>query len=44
MDRNGVLGRIEVTPFKISIKGLDTEFDYEYKYKKSEWSKLIGFL
>jgi hypothetical protein len=43
IQRNGNLGKIELQPFSISIKGLDTDFDYQMVYSTEQWGQLIGF-
>jgi hypothetical protein len=43
IQRNGNLGKIELQPFSISIKGLDTDFDYQMVYSTEQWGALIGF-
>ena len=30
-------------PFAISIKGLDSDFDYQMTYSTEQWGRLIGF-
>ncbi len=30
VEKNGKLGKIEVTPFEITVKGLDSEFEFKY--------------
>jgi len=44
IDRNGHLGKIDITPFEVTIKGLDCDFDFQHQYKQAEWENLIGFL
>jgi len=44
IERNGHLGKLEITPFKVTIKGLDTELDFTHEFKRSEWDHLIGWL
>ena len=44
IEKNGHLGKIDISPFEITIKGLDTEFDFQHSFKRSDWDNLIGFL
>lgn len=44
MSRNGHLGKIEVSPFQVTIKGLDSDFDFCKSFGTAEWGKLVGFL
>jgi hypothetical protein len=37
------LGKIELQGFGISIKGLDSDFDYQMTYSTEQWGQLIGF-
>lgn len=44
IEKNGSLGKIELQSFRVTIKGLDTDFDYQYQFKKSDWQHIIGLL
>ena len=44
IERNGNLGKLELQPFKVTIKGLDSEYDFQHAFKTSDWQHLIGFL
>ena len=44
MNQNGNLAKIEVTPFQVTIKGLDVDYDFCHQYKTSEWEAVIGYL
>ena len=44
IEKNGNLGKVEVTPFMITIKGLDADYDFKHQFERSDWDQLIGFL
>jgi hypothetical protein len=44
IERDGELGKIEVTPFSVSIKGLDSDYDFSHTFKTAEWKDILGFL
>ena len=44
IERNGDLGKLELQPFSVTIKGLDSDFDFQHSFKKSDWQTLIGFM
>lgn len=37
IERNGHMGKIFMTPFQVSIKGLDTDLDFMHTFKTQEW-------
>ena len=44
IDRNGALGTIKVRPFSLSIKSLDSDFEFSRNFKPNQWSKLAGIM
>ena len=44
IDRNGALGTIKVRPFSLSIKSLDSDFEFSRTFKPNQWSKLAGIM
>lgn len=42
--RNGVNGRIEVKPFAVSVKGLDSDLDHREVFGLQQWEQLIGYM
>lgn len=43
-NQNGQFGTIEVKPFAVSVKGLDSDYDYRHEYKIQQWRALVGFM
>ena len=43
-NQNGCFGTIDVKPFGVSVKGLDSDSEYRYEYNVQQWSKLVGFM
>jgi len=37
IERNGNLGKLELQPFKVIIKGLDSDYDLQHAFKTTEW-------
>lgn len=37
IERNGNLGKLELQPFKVTIKGLDSDYDFQHSFKTSDW-------
>ena len=35
IERDGHMGKVEVTPFEITIKGLDSDYDFSHTFKTS---------
>lgn len=31
-------------PFAVSVKGLDTDYEYRWEYRTPNWEKLVGFM
>lgn len=44
IEKNGNLGKIDISPFTITIKGLDTDYELTHQFKMGEWGKVIGYL
>lgn len=44
IEKHGNLGRLEITPFRVTIKALDADYDFSHDFKTHEWSSLIGWL
>jgi len=42
IDRNGSLGTIKVRPFSVSIKSLDSDYEYKKAIKTTQWGKMVG--
>lgn len=44
IERNGAYGSICIKPFRLSIKSLDSEFEFQKNFKLYYWQKIIGFM
>ena len=44
--QNNSLGQIEIKPFAVLIKSLDSSFEYRHNFgvASGHWSKIIGFM
>lgn len=40
----GRFGHIMIKPFSLSIKALDSPYDFKQDFKLTQWQKLIGFM
>lgn len=42
--RNGTNGRIEIKPFAVSVRGLDSQIDHREVFTLPQWENLIGYM
>jgi len=42
--RNGTNGRIEIKPFAVSVRGLDSQLDHREVFTLPQWENLIGYM
>lgn len=44
IERDGTHGKIELRPFAISVKALDSDFEFRQAYIINQWEEIIAYL